>query len=374
MRGNASGGPSRSGKEILPLTGVRALAAWSVVLFHISETMAQVWPRTAAAVSHGWLGVDLFFILSGFVIALNYWDQVQTLGEYGRFVWMRLARLYPVHLVTLFGALAIFAGGTAMRMQVAIVSRYTVASFAENLFLVHHWWLAPFSWNSPAWSVSCEFLAYLVFPLFVFGWKGQGWTGKILGIIWIAPFVCLALAASYSTDGLVRIGFEFPAGCFLFILYKRASWLARHGGLLVSLALASVLPMLYWRLPAIWMVAAMPVLVLGLAFDQGWFAWLLRTRGPVFWGRASYSLYMTHNLMLSVLQRILPLHGLRMLPVWIVTMGAVAVATYYGVEKPGRRLMQRNQPRLGWFPKKSPVPAPTVPVSTDLDSSTELLS
>ena len=369
MSGNASGAPSRSGKEILPLTGVRALAAWSVVSFHVLQLMAKVWPGSDRAFGCGWLGVDLFFTLSGFVIALNYWDRVGTLGEYVKFVWLRLARLYPVHFMTLLGALAIFGGGSAIHMPAKTVARWTAASFVQNLFLVHHWWPAAFSWNSPAWSVSCEFLAYLVFPLFVFGSNSHRGARRAFGIVWAIPFVCLALAA-WSTDGLVRIGFEFPAGCFLFILYKRMPWLARHGGLLVTVALAGVFPVWYWNLSSIWMVGAMPMFILGLAFDRGWLAQLLRKKVPVFWGMVSYSLYMTHSLTLTVLTRILPMQSLRILPVWIVAIGAVAVATYYGIEKPGRGFMQRHQPRFSWLLKARPEPAAAAPVHADLTPST----
>ncbi len=369
MPENAFGAPSRSGKEILPLTGVRALAAWSVVSFHVLQLIAKVWPGSDRAFGCGWLGVDLFFTLSGFVIALNYWDRVGTLGEYGKFVWLRLARLYPVHFMTLLGALAIFGGGSAMHMPAKTVARWTTATFIQNLFLVHHWRPAAFSWNSPAWSVSCEFLAYLVFPLFVLGSNRHRGACRVLRIVWALPFACLALAA-WSTDGLVRIGFEFPAGCFLFIVYKRMPWLARHAGLLVIMAITGVLPVWYLKMPSVWMVAAMPMFVLGLAFDRGWLARLLRTKVPVFWGTVSYSLYMTHSLTLTVLTRLMPLHSLRILPAWIVAIGAVAVATYYGIEKPGRGFMRRHQPRFSAALKASPELAVAATVHADLTSST----
>src|ERR1700761_1472755 len=131
--------PSR---QIGSLTGIRAIAAWWVVLYHMGGTLGAIWLPAKKIVATGWLGVDLFFMLSGFVIALNYWDKVSNPGQYGRFVWMRLARLYPVHLVGLLAALGLFvAGGLAHTHSTieAATAGYTLWTFLQQLLLVHHW-------------------------------------------------------------------------------------------------------------------------------------------------------------------------------------------------------------------------------------------
>jgi peptidoglycan/LPS O-acetylase OafA/YrhL len=92
--------------EIRPLTGIRGLAAGLVVLFHFYPWWVQLLPSLrpcAALASRGWLGVDLFFMLSGFILSYVYSAGNTQLGftEYRRFLWFRLARIYPNHLATL---------------------------------------------------------------------------------------------------------------------------------------------------------------------------------------------------------------------------------------------------------------------------------
>src|SRR5579884_322931 len=90
--------------EIPALTGVRAVAAVLVVLYHysihpVASTFVPDRLRFALAPAGlGFLGVDLFFILSGFILAYNYWHRIRTGGPRGyvRFLVLRLARIYPV--------------------------------------------------------------------------------------------------------------------------------------------------------------------------------------------------------------------------------------------------------------------------------------
>src|SRR5262249_39676380 len=93
--------------EIRALTGIRGFAAVWVVLFHLQwQGMYQAFPRLEAIrplVDRGYLGVDLFFILSGFILTWNYGEALADWRprEHVRFEIVRLARIYPVHLATL---------------------------------------------------------------------------------------------------------------------------------------------------------------------------------------------------------------------------------------------------------------------------------
>src|SRR5512135_599191 len=90
-------------KDIPSLTGLRAFAAWWVVFFHCSFLLPAALPKVYWFARLGYLGVDLFFVLSGFIISYNYWDKLASFSvkAYREFLWLRLARLYPVHLFTL---------------------------------------------------------------------------------------------------------------------------------------------------------------------------------------------------------------------------------------------------------------------------------
>src|ERR1700704_1066654 len=91
-------------RDIRSLTSIRGIAAWWIVLFHFREyTPLLDNASTGHVIGHGYLAVDLFFELSGFVIALNYgrFFRNLNLAEYLRFLGRRLARIYPLHLLML---------------------------------------------------------------------------------------------------------------------------------------------------------------------------------------------------------------------------------------------------------------------------------
>ena len=83
-------------RDIRPLTSLRFFAAMWVVAFHYWPNLSSVMPPLVAK---GYLGVELFFVLSGFILCHVYLDSVADGGfRYGSFLWARLARIYPLHL------------------------------------------------------------------------------------------------------------------------------------------------------------------------------------------------------------------------------------------------------------------------------------
>jgi peptidoglycan/LPS O-acetylase OafA/YrhL len=150
-------------RDIRPLTSLRFFAAMWVVAFHYWPNLAAVMPPLVAK---GYLGVELFFVLSGFILCHVYLDAVADGGfRYGSFLWARLARIYPLHLATLFGigamALAALAAGRVIDPNILSWS-----SLPANFLLVQAWGFAPQAgWNHPSWSISAEWFAYLTFPL-----------------------------------------------------------------------------------------------------------------------------------------------------------------------------------------------------------------
>ena len=187
--------------EIPALTGVRALASWWVVFYHLQPALLTLTPSLApwlgGLARGGDKGVDLFFILSGFVLSLNYNDRFRRpeLKSYGRFLWLRLARIYPVHLAGLAVWGAFLVINVLVRHADTRGEYFGVCSLIANLFLVQAWWIPmKMSWNYPAWSISLEWLAYLCFPLFI---------RKVAGLRNIVATVGLPIALLCMTGPLV---------------------------------------------------------------------------------------------------------------------------------------------------------------------------
>lgn len=164
--------------EIRALTGLRIVAAVWVVLFHFRPMLGDASPgfrdALAPVLDCGAQGVDLFFILSGFVLTWNYLDRMGrswSVRANLHFLWLRLARVWPVYLVTLHLA----AVWVIFTLHVGHVpspeaGQLTAISYVRQILLVQLWFQPYFdgsSWDGPAWSISAEWLAYLLFGLLI---------------------------------------------------------------------------------------------------------------------------------------------------------------------------------------------------------------
>ena len=158
-------------KEIGALTGLRGIAALWVFAYHTVYWTNQLDPATRTVFKlfsgAGYLGVDLFFVLSGFVLALNYGNAgvLSSWNAYASFLWKRIARIWPVHVVTLGLTALTLAAMAGFQMRPAHAIHMTTAGLLQSLSLTHAWTThIGRVWNVPAWSLSAEWAAYLAFP------------------------------------------------------------------------------------------------------------------------------------------------------------------------------------------------------------------
>jgi peptidoglycan/LPS O-acetylase OafA/YrhL len=176
----AGGGTAPRSAEFRTLTGLRIVAAAWVVLFHFHFTALD---GVSAAVdvfgpllTAGALGVDLFFVLSGFVIAHTYLDKLGPavrVGPTARFVWSRACRIWPAYAVVfhVFGIWLVTRLVWGSDDRIAYQAVQPVVSWSEYLqqLVLVQLWDAPYfdgvSWVGPTWSISAEWLAYLLFPV-----------------------------------------------------------------------------------------------------------------------------------------------------------------------------------------------------------------
>src|SRR5215469_9584957 len=162
--------PRARREEVRALTGLRGIAATLVALYHINPEL-RGYGAFGRIVGRGYLWVDLFFVLSGFVLALNYGARFAhgwRSDTWRDFLLRRVARIYPLYVVLFAGSAAYMAVGLGQSYALPLLPYPTlshpVADGAANLFMVQSWGVGP-SFDGTAWSLSAEWAAYLLFPL-----------------------------------------------------------------------------------------------------------------------------------------------------------------------------------------------------------------
>jgi peptidoglycan/LPS O-acetylase OafA/YrhL len=323
--------PNARPKEIAALAGARAIPPLILVLFHYCEGHKYLGAKWFdLPIGKGYLWVEFFFALSGFVLAYVYgakWQEFWRGRAYVPFLKARLARLYPLHLTMLFVILAMVIVLRWLAARGGYVSIYdepyhpinTLPTFIANLFLVQGWNLFPYlSWNGASWFVSVEFLLCLLFPIYLVISRA-GWLGAA-GLI-VAGSATLALLAASSKHGLdltfhngmYRGMAAFAVGVGLSTLYRLAieRGADRLPDFAFSLAQICVFGLLLvgiydtgWahRPEDIYTVLPMMALIFTLAFDRGIVAKFFQTRVLLKLGELSYAIYIGQTALLQFLR------------------------------------------------------------------------
>ena len=355
------------------LTGVRAFAALWVVLYHmdLSDFYHHRLTRVAA---RGYLGVDVFFVLSGFVLAMVYAGTMPSDFEWDwfrRFVTRRLAKIYPLHLVTLGGAAIVLLAGHHFGGH-WIAGPNTAWTATCNVLLLQAYGLINSGgWNSPSRSVSAEWFAYVVMFVPMVLALRRVRTGMVLLVsagLWAAMLLLLSQVASpgrVMTDvGVVRIIPEFVCGYGLYRVLdgkrpRHGDWWTGAG--IVLLAAVAVGPLaMFCVLPVVAMV-----LLGGLCGEGRMARWIFGNRLVVLLGEASYSIYMTH-LFTLIATAVVTTHvhlvaGRGM--AWVAAAlelawaAGVGVLTYRKVEEPLRQWVLRRFSAEGRAAGAGTVPA-----------------
>lgn len=359
----------REPKRFVLLDFYRFIAALGVFIFHlknIDKGISPVWNG-----SYG-LFVDMFFILSGFVISYSYPATSTGLRTYVRFLVRRIAQIYPLHLLTLliFAVLALvgISGPT---------SHASWLDFLHNLLLVQAWGVTDhLSFNSPAWSISAELFCYVLFPLFML--LAGRVSPLMLAIIVALCYGILAHAhlpiwqersQMYGATfdfGMLRALPSFLNGILLTVLFRLSSDYRRKPVAFAGIALfaGSVLILNLYAKPDL-AIIVFSLAILVTATGESAFArfpgsdWLGRL------GNTSYAIYMVHEVLLILLFKpAWHYFGLQpsMFPVFAlvccIVLTVVADVTYHYVENPARKLINRLAPgdaRSARIPKAEPL-------------------
>jgi peptidoglycan/LPS O-acetylase OafA/YrhL len=346
--------------EIRPLTGIRGIAALTVFLAHTRETLLEkgidlsVPTLIKRLLLSGGRQVDIFFVLSGFILTLIYskwFDAGVSRESYFKFMRKRLARIYPLQAFMLVLIVGFVIMATFSHAQVANgLQRFNWSTLPSNFLLIHAWGHdgKGTGWNPPSWSISIEFLAYLLFPWFL--WMTATARKKRPWMLLIAALACGFLCNAvmfWSQGGITGISrglTEFALGCLCVSILSSpiADWLRSNLG--STLALFALLVCYALTAETGFVIAAFAApLILALTGQNPvsrFFGWT-----PVYFlGEISYSIYLGHFLFTSIAYRLVKVEWMRSGPlatglglVFITAFVLIlSTVTYFAIERPAR--------------------------------------
>ncbi|MDF8266514.1 acyltransferase family protein [Luteipulveratus flavus] len=364
-------GPHAKKPELRALTGLRAVAALAVVLSHTGI------PRNAPEPLHhlvawGYIGVPLFFLLSGFVLAYNYpqlhfHDRRRT----ALFYIARVARVMPLYWVMVaYCAVYYFAIGHEQYHGALLQNLLAVQTWGPDVDAALNYY------NGPGWSIGVELFFYLLFPFVapLVARVARRWSVRGLVAVIAAATLALVLVWAYFVlTGRAELPSKDPGSAHRWLYRNPLPHLAEF---VTGLALAHLLPRLrQWPAAGHHVVQTVVVAyvlglamfrpttsqavnsgsfgalfllpfalgILSLASGQGWLARWCSTRAMVALGTASYALYITHRWLVwqlssgKVIQSAPGLRGYAALAVTLAVLLVVAEGAHRYVEVPARR-------------------------------------
>lgn len=352
--------------EIRALTGLRGIAALWVVMHHLCKVPGFTLPGAQDFMLRGYLAVDLFFVLSGFVISLAYGGWFRSAlqpGAYAVFVIRRVARLWPLHAAVVLAVIAWQHLGGAGTPWPSLV--------ATNLLMVQGWGISG-SINVPSWSISTEFAAYLLFPLLAALVLRPGRaplpTAPLLIALVLAIGLLLAAVALAAERTIGRQGpldiydnwsllplMRCVGGFIIGMVAYRASRTAVIGALLsrpgaASAICAALLLVVAAGVPDLALYPLLPGVVLALAGGSG-LAVRLLAAAPLRWlGTVSYALYLVHVPLIEAWAGAWAVaHPAATAVLAVAALLAAAWLAHIAVEVPGRRLLLSA---AGWLGRR----------------------
>ncbi len=374
-------------RRYLALDGLRGIAALLVVLYHV-ELPNHLTHNSF--VRHGYLAVDLFFILSGFVISSAYSRRIGDRRGASEFLWLRFFRVYPLHIAMLSAFVlfecvkfaAVWSGAIAPGEQAPFTGNNTVGALVTNLFMLQGLGITNgMTWNSVSWSISCEFAAYMLFAIVT--WSGLHRTRGffVIGAIAGAAGFAFIVATTGTLDVVSELALTRCLSGFLFgmLIFRMASGslgrrYARQSDFVVGaseLLVISVLVLAMSLAPApsqrglteaypgmlLVTVAALVMTVAVFHLDRGPVSRILLSRPVQFLGRISYSIYMVHIFIWLVFSIVLkrvfhldlaraadsmsPWIGDALVALQVAIVIATSAATFALIEEPARRYGRR---------------------------------
>lgn len=367
---------------ITNLTPIRGIAALLVVVFHFEIVLVLFLPRDISRFfSKCYLMVDLFFIMSGFIIYHVYGEffkQNIHATSFNKYIRARLARVYPLHIFTLILTIILVISAHFKWDEFFNLHAIPTHVLMLQSFGLH----SIYTWNVPAWSISAEFAAYIIFPLFAFMlYKFRIAAPVVISAIIVFIYCLLAFKLSkangttsaYNLDQTYDYGYlrgiaGFLAGGLIYQLYLKKMFLILKNDAILVILFVLLFTCLHFGVTDLVFIPVFLLLVLSAAYNTGRVKRFLDTRILQWLGDISYSVYLMQFPLMLLVIALLPRMGISWngpyslhLPYWqaalccIVFLAAligISALSYQFIERPFRKLINNKIRAINWMPYK----------------------
>ena len=303
--------PQQSQTKIEELESIRGLAALLVVFFHIPKwnTLLDI-----GIINNGYLMVELFFVLSGYVIYTAYAQKITNKKDLLRFQFLRFGRLYPVHFLFLVVWFFIELVKYIAQSKLGITTfglqpfaKNDLIAFIQHLFLIQAIgptgrWL---TFNGPAWSISVVFYTYFIFGICVFFATKK--KNLLFSIIAFASVISLASQTTFGFENLLRCLAGFFVGCLTVLFTKSLKIkVPKYASLLVLAAIVYFLQIKTTKQYDVTIYFLTATLIASLVLSKnGYLNYALNFKALTWLGSISYSIYMSHIIIIWVVDVII---------------------------------------------------------------------
>ena len=368
------------------LTPLRGMAALLVAIFHFEMAIARFVPaKLTMFFEKCYLMVDLFFIMSGFIILhvyKGYFANHIERNSFRKYIVARFARIYPLHFFSLL-------------LLVILVTAFsppgTYPNVIENpwaiptgFLLLHSYYIHNiYTWNIPSWSISAEWAAYLLFPLLALFLNKKKWTALVtLGLFVVLAYVSImyflprknflypSIPVPHNLNTTYDYGFLRGIAGFItgMIVYKLYQWPPIKNifykdifayGFVIMLVLV-----LHFAMNDAICIILFAALVLSFALNNGSLHKVCNNRLAQYIGKISYSIYLMQIFLQEPFSKGLRLpgvtgfgrgkqninfsSGLGYAFLYLVLLIGISSITYYTIEQPCRKWINRlaEKPRI----------------------------
>ncbi len=329
--------------------GARVVLAVVLLVFHYASMLLPHYPEAILLVEVLRLSTDVFFAMSGYILAATSHGEISNGKSYADYIVRRLSRIYPLYfLITIFSvAWLVMPGLAGLRNDAGAIEK--LIWLPHNLLLVQSWGIGVSVINVPTWSLSALFLMYLLFPWLYRLVKRVGYA--FYGVIFLMALVLEMLVQRLFGYSLVQLGFDLgiarAAVPFCFgVAYAILPFTVRRRYAFPSIVILAALfvgnPLISGSLLRLAFVFLILIEIRREDIREYWRP--LAALAPL--GRYSYAIFLLHIPVLQALYRVSglttaspPLYLLLLTCASALVVAAISVPTHWLLEMPSRRFV-----------------------------------